>query len=291
MAPINIRMFNSKYPIVCAPMNGVSDLKLALACAEAGIVPSLVPAVYKDFADFLSALREFRSKTDSDVIVAIMASVVVDDRLVRLYPSLGITHIEILDLNITLDQNNIDKINYIRSLGIKILLKGLTHKDFVHTWQFIDGVTIKSSEGAGRSEEGIDIIHEIKEIKNRYPDLKIIASGGVKDKLDIDRLIDAGADAVGIGTMFALTEESSIPVETKLKLISKNAADITRLTRGAPQRAIVFADTQREDDFNNTGGLTDGLRTAQQGHVFMGNAISSVNEIVTVADVVRQLTA
>ena len=284
-------MFNSKYQIVCAPMNGVSDLKLALACADAGIVPSFVPAVYKEFSDFLRDFREFKSKTSTDVIVAIMASIVIDDRLMRLYPTLGITHIEILDLNIDLTEENINKFNKIRSMGIKIMLKGLIHQDFNNTWQFIDAVTVKSPEGAGRSDAGVDIIHEIKEIKKRYPALKIVASGGVKDRTDIDRLLAAGADAVSIGTMFALTKESSMPESTKLKLISKSSSDITRLNRGASQRAIVFTETAGVDDYNNTNGLVNGLQTASQGHVFVGNAISSIDSIVSVADVVKKLTA
>ncbi len=34
-------MLKSTYPILCVTMNKVSDLKLALACHAAGIVPSL----------------------------------------------------------------------------------------------------------------------------------------------------------------------------------------------------------------------------------------------------------
>ena len=33
--------FNCKYPIIAATMNQVSDLKLAIACHDAGILPSL----------------------------------------------------------------------------------------------------------------------------------------------------------------------------------------------------------------------------------------------------------
>ena len=36
------KFFNSKYPIICAGMNRVSDVKLALAVKQAGCYPSLV---------------------------------------------------------------------------------------------------------------------------------------------------------------------------------------------------------------------------------------------------------
>lgn len=283
-------MFNSRHPIVCSPMNGVSDLTLAIACADAGIVPSFVPAVYTKFSDFLQALKEFKSNTDSDVVVALAASVVIDNRLILLYPTLGITHIEILDLDIDLTEENINKLNHIRTMGIKILLKCLRYSDLHDTHTFVDGVTIKSPDGAGRSYDNVNIVDEIQEIKRRYNNIEIIASGGIKSKEDIDTLLTAGATAVGIGTLFAMSKESSIPIEVKNKLLLSTSGDIRRLKAGAQQRAVVFEE-KGNDDYNNTQGLNQGLQSGTAGHIFMGNAIDSVTEILTVKEIVDHLVS
>lgn len=285
------QLFKSKHPIVCSPMNGVSDLTLALACADAGIVPSLIP--YPDFKLFLENIKAYEH-TGKELIVAMSLEHVVHYKLYEKILNSKITHIELLDFELSeMTSENINKINSLRKNGIQIILKILTRSDIVPYRDIIDAVTVKGNEGAGRSLEGIDLITEIKTIKLDYPDIKIIASGGIKNKSDIDKLLQAGASAVGIGTMFAMSQESSIPRSVKDKLLLSTIADISRLTSGAQQRAVIFgkADLPNTDDFNNTQSLNQGLKTGTHGHVFIGNAIDSITDILTVKEIVDYLTA
>lgn len=283
-------MFNSRYPIVCSPMNGVSDLSLAVACQQAGIVPSLVPYTYASFKEFFEALSEYK-KTEGDIVVALRFSEVVDARLTNKLMTSGITHIELLDYEPTdVTEENIVKVNELRASGIQIILKVLTHTDIEPYKDIIDAVTVKGPEAAGRSMAGLDLIKEIKTIKSIYPKIKIIASGGIKNSYDIKRHLSAGADAVGIGTLFAMSRESSIPRAVKDKLLLSTSGDIRRLQSGAQQRAVVFKESA-SDDFNNTQGLNQGLKTGTQGHVFVGNAIDAITEILTVKEIVSYLTA
>lgn len=283
-------MFNSRYPIVCSPMNGVSDLKLALACQQAGIVPSLIPYSYPSFKEFFAGLAEYKT-TNGDIIVALRFSEVVDPRLTNKLMSSGITHIELLEYEPSdVTQENISKINELRNCGIQVILKILIHTDIEPYKDIIDAVTIKGAEGAGRSMEGLDIISEIKAIRLLYPSVKIISSGGIKNGTDIKRHLAAGATAVGVGTLFAMSQESSIPKAVKDKLLLSTSGDIRRLRSGAQQRAVIFKEGS-SDDFNNTQGLAQGLKTGTQGHVFVGNAIDSISEILTVKEIVDYLTA
>lgn len=284
------QLFKSKYPIVCSPMNGVSDLNLALACADAGIVPSLIP--YPDFKLFFENIKTYES-TDKELLAAMDVDHVVHDRVYEKILNSKITHIELFYKLDDLTKENIDKINKLRDNGKQIILKILTHKAIEPYKDIIDAVTIKGPEGAGRSVEGIDLISEIKIIRSVYPNINIIASGGIKNKSDIDNLLQAGANAVGIGTMFAMSQESSIPRTVKDKLLSSTIADIHRLASGAQQRAVIFgkADLPNADDFNNTQSLNQGLKTGTNGHVFMGNAIDTITDILTVKEIVDHLTA
>ena len=52
--------FNAKYPIICTPMNKVSDAKLALAAHAAGIIPSLV-ASFSALSETAVELEKFNN--------------------------------------------------------------------------------------------------------------------------------------------------------------------------------------------------------------------------------------
>jgi NAD(P)H-dependent flavin oxidoreductase YrpB (nitropropane dioxygenase family) len=281
-------MFKSKYPIICAPMNGVSDLRLALACAEAGIVPSLLPYAYTD-DEFKIVVKQVKEVSEN--IYAAYSFIDIVNSIDQIL-DMGITHIEILEFEFSeITEFNKDKINQLRKSGVKIILKILKPRIIPLFIDIIDAVLIKSSEAAGRSADDIDIFKVIPAIKKAYPTLNVIASGGVKNKLDIDNFLTAGACTVAIGTLFAMSLESSIPDHTKEKLLEKTQDDIARVEQGARQRAIIFNNDNGDDDFNNTAGLLKGLSTGTQGHVYMGNAIGTVTKIIPVQEIVNQLVS
>lgn len=283
MAFINILMFKRK--LICAPMNGVSDLRLGLACARAGILPSLIPYTYT-VDEFKAAVTEIKQVSDELQVAYTFTDIVSNANLII---ELGITHIEILEFaEADLTADNFKVIDNLRTQGVTVILKILKPTVIPLFLNHIDAVTIKGSEGAGRSAQGIDLLKEIPLLRKQYPTLNVIASGGVKNGNDIRNLVAAGACAISIGTLFAVSEESSIPHGVKVKLLNSTGSDIRRLRAGARQRAIVFSDTN-DDDFNNTNGLTAGLATGDKGHVFIGNAIDSVSGILTVQEIVNQL--
>lgn len=266
----------------------ISDIKLALACINAGIVPGLI--AYPDIDVFLADVKTCKKHCDEIFGSINLTDLIRNDIFKRIIES-GITHIELLDYNKDqISNETILKIKLLRSHNIKIYIKCLSHKTLVHYLKIIDGVTIKGPEGAGRSLADVSLIDEISKIKELYPNLEIIASGGVKNNFDIKKLMQAGAHAVSIGTLFALSKESSMPEETKIKLLTKTSADISRTKHGAKQRAIIFQDTEFDGDPNNTFGLTTGLKSGTTGHVFMGNAISEVNKILPIIDIVTRIT-
>lgn len=281
-------MFNSRYPIVCAPMNGVSDLKLAIACAKAGIVPSLFFHSFTNLDDFSKSVTEILSYGPNIHVSSTLKDITTNAELIK---KLGITHIEILDFeNSEVTADNKIIINALRAAGVKVILKVLLTHIIDQFIDVLDGVTIKGSDGAGRSAKDVKLEDFILYIKSKYPSLKIIASGGVKNKSDIDSLLALGACAVSIGTLFALSKESPIPQAVKDKLLQSTSDDIRRLKTGARQRAIIFGE-QTTDDFNNTQGLYSGIRTGTSGHIFVGNAIDTITDILSVQEIVDCLAS
>jgi hypothetical protein len=66
--------FKIKHPILAAPMNQVSDVKLAVACSKAGILPSLsaytwAENYYIDYLALENVVKDFQDQAGTDNIL------------------------------------------------------------------------------------------------------------------------------------------------------------------------------------------------------------------------------
>lgn len=176
--------------------------------------------------------------------------------------------------------------------GIKILVKTLSAIELTKYNKLcmsIDGLVIKGSKAAGRvSHSEIDLVEDVKALRAHRSDWIIVAQGGVHDSDGIKELLAAGADAVSMGTMFALSAESSMPMETKQKMLAASYSDTVKIGT-ANQSGLVFSKTENDVE-NNTFGLIKGLATGNSGHVFVGAALDHVSEIKPVSQIVAELT-
>ncbi len=289
-------------------MNKVSDLKLALACYHAGIVPSLSiynNSVYDAFAkdyynnNALQEVEEFINKTGStEISFAFDADMIGNDIFFEEVYRANNRLIEIIDWNRThlFNQQVLDRIAELQKQGKQISLK--TNRSAIlklskqerNIIEMADSYLLKGSEGAGQSstETIRELVTSSKEIlKNKASNQKIIASGGVATAQDMRDLLNSGADAVGIGTLFALSEEATIPHEVKLKLLAKTKEDLIKV--GTTHRGVMFSSVTEHSNNNLDKSLVVGVKTGQQGHINIGNAISVINEIKPLRDIVEQL--
>jgi hypothetical protein len=120
------------------------------------------------------------------------------------------------------------------------------------------------------------------------PDLPIIVTGGISTSAEIRQYLDAGAVAVGLGTVFALSEESCINYEKKLAMLEKSFADVQNIGVGK-QNAIIFTPIPDKDS-NHTAGLLIGRDSSSKGLLFAGRAIDNISSIKSVATIVKELT-
>ena len=230
-------------------MNKVSDLKLALACYQAGVVPSL--SIYNNTAydassvdyynnNALKEVKEFVERTAStEISFAFDADMIGDDKFFEEVSKAENRLIEIIDWKKThlFDRLVLDRISMLQKQGKQVSLKTNRSailrfsKQETNLIELVDSYLLKGIEGAGQSstETTQELVVRSKEIlKNKGSEQRIIASGGVAVSQDVKNLLTAGANAVGIGTLFALSEEASIPREVKLKLIEKTKEDLIK---------------------------------------------------------------
>jgi NAD(P)H-dependent flavin oxidoreductase YrpB (nitropropane dioxygenase family) len=289
------------YPIVAMAMNKVSDLKLALAVRRAGAMPSLSVFNYYVAPEVIDrALLEhdiiaYRQVFgDADLLVSTSISALLNLKLTEMLARLQVKCVElILDDDITSRASEDlvqEQIQQLKASGVLVFTKTITESDILPN---IDGIVLKGPDGAGRGNtSGTSLLDLYDDIHSRYPDLLIIPAGGISTSEHVKQYMDRGAWACGIGTLFAVTEESRVSMETKLKMVEATSKDIRQLANGSvdtfAQNALVFS-TVENDNFNNTRGLMAGVRSPVHGHIFVGRGIDNVTAIVPVKTVVENL--
>lgn len=273
--------FGYEHPILCAAMTCVSDVKLAIACAKAGIIPSLSTAPTNVCIPRLdSDLKAFREEMGHCKLVLGLAGPAslgdeFENFVVHLVKTHKITHVEKIQM-----VHSGDFIKKMHDLGCLVITKQ-TRSPL--TRNMYDAVTLNGFESAGFGSEMTlkEIFHKAKENTSE----RLIPAGGIATKEQIDYYMDNGALAVCIGTLFAASEESSIADVSKQLLIEKTSADIKSLTY-SKQRGLVYKDG---DDY-----LGRNLKKAiegdyENGHIFVGTGIDYVKEILPVQEIVNRL--
>jgi len=279
-------------------MNGVSDVKLAVACYNAGILPSLVPYCYAtngklDINLFEQALIEYSTLTNNGpLLVALEINEYKDTTIFNLLVKHNVRMVEVLDTyeetyqqiynqSLVAKQHNIITVPKVTGGFQKVysMMKNIGT---------FDCISLKGPKGAGRGDDSIILEDEVVKIKNIYPNLKLIVSGGINTNLDIQHFKQLGADYFSIGTIFSASTESSVNLIVKEKMVKSSKKDTHRLDTGARQNSLVFTTVEEVDD-NNTRGLLYGVRTGTQGHIFVGTGIDHINSIRDVKDIVEDL--
>ena len=280
--------FNAKYPIICTPMNKVSDAKLALAAHAAGIIPSLV-ASFSALSETAVELEKFNNGAGNftDLILAVSPAQ-LSPELIDVILTYNVTHLQLLEDIKTAAEELM--LSGLKKKNIKIIVKRLSTiprgAEYLH---LVDAIDIKGPEAASRVvNDGVPLSSRLSQLQMLNPDLPIIVTGGISTSAEIRQYLDAGAVAVGLGTVFALSEESCINYEKKLAMLEKSFADVQNIGVGK-QNAIIFTPIP-DEDANHTRGLLIGRDSSSKGLLFAGKAIDNISSIKSVATIVKELT-
>jgi len=307
------KLFRSKYPIVSAPMNKVSDAKLAIAVFNAGGVPSISAYNFRfngtiNYVLLRKEFEKFKTTTNSNnIILSISAEEITNLEFIKFLEYKLFSHIELIceSIKLTGITLNPDQINYFKTLelnvkilkeyGITIILKSLTrflikevHEIFKNT--IFDAYVIKGPDGAGSIIDfnaSRSLEDDIVQLRTLFSDIVLIASGGVGDSADVRKMIELGATAVSIGTLFAMSTDSSISHESKNAVLERKPNTVEKF-KNSNQRAVIFS-TIVDDDLNHTNSLIKGIASPKEGHLFIGKGISKVTNILSVNEIMQSL--
>lgn len=309
------KFFPSTYPILCAAMNKVSEVTLAIACSNAGIFPSISMLCYVnenniDWNKFEQELVFYNSSTkNNNLLISVPDTLFLNEKFQQLLDKKLFSHLEIICINLTLCDNitlsehdhfNFKKLQHVLTIwkhsGYKFLYKSLARfviYDIVkhYGYDLFDAFVLKGPNAAGMvvdRRNSNTLYDDITEIVKRHSDIIIIPSGGIGSKQQIDQYLDLGIDCVAIGTLFAASIESTISNTTKLQMIAHTATDLNRF-KISNQNALVFSKIDK-DDFNHTISLVEGIKTGNTGHIFAGSGIENIKKITSTLEIVQELT-
>lgn len=294
-------IFNTKYPIVCAPMFQINDCNLALAVYNAGCFPTFAfPTVGFDSKKF-AEVQKFINITNSQNFSIFMDIKLLDKdnfdyvKIVKHSPKfieIGTSSVDIDEIkNILNKKSSKYFLKHCINNNIKLIMKAssIIYEDFEH----FDIINIKGSESAGRYSN-----KPIKEIfleqKKIFPNKFICPSGGIATGEDIDWFLENGAAAIYMGSAFALTKESRINNETKNKILKSTSNDLIKFLDTKHNAFIIDGNSKHTNnsnlDSNRTNSLILGIENLG-GHVYMGQAIDKINDLLTVDELVKKLVA
>jgi enoyl-[acyl-carrier protein] reductase II len=292
--------FPSRWPIMCAVMNGVSDLNLALAVRKAGAMPSLLLNRYNsdntiNYDLINDALNEYQRITgDVNLVFAIAEEDLFDYQLVKILRHFKVSHVEFLSNHI--DTSHIwhrkdfqTAIKYMQSTT-KIMSRIFNTKEN----DLVDALCIKGKESAGFSGT-VSVKDTFQKQKLITPATAIIPYGGVGTPEQVKYYITQGAAGVAVGTLFAASMESCLSTEVKTAMCKKSSTDIT-IFSDTNQNALVLGEkdqvlTSNTHDWNRSSSLATGIHgNGEVGHIYAGHSIDYVTKIRSVAEIVDYLT-
>jgi len=280
-------------------MWSVGNLAWLLALHRNGIVPGIV---YNDNPDFNHFMNDnewdsFFSHTN-EIIIACNNQTFRQVQFHKFLMKYRPKYIEIYDsLNpnrpsgigsMDIDYNVLE--NLIPKIGSKVYAKAINavagktidlKKDRVMST--LHGINVKNNTAAGSTSDQT-LEESILWAKGKF-DLPILASGGIGCKSEIEEAFGYGADAVLMGTLFAMAEESNLSQDAKEMLIKKQSQDL-RIRKENYSNLIITGEICKDDDQNLSKNLMNRVRDGKDGIVYAGKAIDHINEIMPVKDLV-----
>lgn len=284
-------LLDSRLPLVAAPMaGGPSTVALARAVASAGAFPFLaggyktpdalaaeieevralgvafgvnlfVPSDHPvDEAAFAAYAEELREEAEAYGLEVDPAHVVDDDRWAEKLALLVEHPVPVVSLTFGLPDPA--DIAALRGAGSTVLAVVTTAQEArLARDAGVDGLVVQGPDAGGhsatfdptRTPEPLDTASLVREISAAV-DLPVVATGGVDGPDAVRRLLDAGAQAVAVGTLLLRTDEAGTSPAHRRALGDPAFSEtvLTRAFTGRPARALRngFVDRHHETGLN-----------------------------------------
>lgn len=228
-------MLGIRYPVIMAPMFLVSNTRMVIAALESGITAAIPALNYRTDKELRAAIAGIRKATDKPFGI----NLIVNKSNLKYREQLA-SCVELkVNFIITSLGNPKETIEQSHAAGIKVFCD-VTDLKYAMKVEALgaDAVIAVNSEAGGHAGN-MKAAELIPLLKNNLR-IPVISAGGVATGAQLKSVLDLGAEAASIGTIFIASEESPVSAEYKQALIDYKGKDIVMTSRlsGSPLTVI-----------------------------------------------------
>lgn len=160
-----------------------------------------------------------------------------------------------------------------------------------------DAVIAQGVEAGGHVRGHEPALELLAQVRSALPDdFPLLLAGGIAERADVARALEAGASAAVSGTRFLLTEESRAHPEYKRRLLDADETILTELFGlgwPAPHRVVPNAATARgnKEPLPPLAATDDGPEElVDDGPLYAGKTVARIDQLRPAAEIVGDLT-
>mmetsp|Transcript_18715 Transcript_18715/g.40149 ORF Transcript_18715/g.40149 Transcript_18715/m.40149 type:complete len:367 (-) Transcript_18715:145-1245(-) len=235
-------LFGCRYPIVLPGMSWISDPTLVASVSNAGGVGILATGPLNE-EETRNAIREIRSRTSEPfgIGATLLMPGATENAKVAIEERVPIVNVSLGKGDWVADA--------VHEYGGKVLA---TVTNAQHARSAIDsGADALMLTGHEAAAHGGDVtsLVLVPSVSQRFPEVPIVAAGGFADGRGLAGAISLGADAVAMGSRFAITRESSLAQQMKEIVSSADSTESDTLYGknfdGIPARVLKSGESTR----------------------------------------------
>lgn len=303
-------IFGIQYPIMQGGMQWLATPELAAAVSNAGGLGTMNSSLYQSKQALKDAVHKARELMDKPFCVNIsMLPIVTAGELVPDFlDAVCEERVPVVELS---GRDPKDIAPKLKDAGIKIIHKS-TAVRFARKAVLagVDAISIVGFECAGHpGMDDVTTMCLIPAVADAYPDMPLIAGGGIYDARTYLAARCLGADGVVMGTRFAATEECALHPnfrqlmldadERSTGIVQRSIKNASRDYKNAPIRELMEREAQSQLTLQEILVYTSGKRQKAayetgdtDGGAFpLGECVGGIHSILTVKEVIDQIAA
>ncbi len=239
---------NAALPVIMAPMFLVSNLAMIKSAMQNGIVGTFPTLNFREEGELDSVLKELNNFSSQGTNMPSYGVNLIVQKTNPLYEK----HLKIciqckVPFFITSLGNPKDVIKLAHAYGAKVYCD-VTNFEHAHKSASAgcDGF-IAVGAGAGGHAGNIPLNVLVPALKKKYPEMPVMAAGGISTGEGIASMLMLGADGASIGTRFIACDEAKVNDQYKTAIINAGMEDLMLTTRlsGTPCNVIKTEDALR----------------------------------------------
>lgn len=160
-----------------------------------------------------------------------------------------------------------------------------------------DALVVQGVEAGGHVRGRSPALDLLARVRRDLPrDYPLLLAGGIAERADVERALDAGACAAVAGTRFLLSDESRAHPAYRERLLAAETTILTELFGlgwPAPHRVVPNAATERgsEEPLPPLAATDDGpAGLVDDGPLYAGKTVARIHQLRPAAEIVGELT-